>query len=92
MAINADSRYATATITTAVGPDGETRQEMRIASPKARIINYTYYRVVDGERVDVIANDFYGNAQLWWKIADANPDILDWLELDAGTILRVPNA
>lgn len=92
MAIANDSRYVTATITTSIGADEETRQEMRPAFPKARIISYTYYRVVEADRVDTIARDFYGNAQLWWMIADGNPEIIDWFELDPGTIIRVPNA
>jgi phage tail protein X len=92
MPITADSRYVTATVTTAVGPDGETRQEMRPAFPKSRLITYTYYRVIDGERVDTIAHDFYGRGDLWWMIADANPEILDWMALDPGTVIRVPNA
>jgi nucleoid-associated protein YgaU len=92
MSINADSRYTTATITTAVGPDGGTRQEMRVAQPRSRVITYTYHRVVDGERVDTIAKDFYGKAELWWMIADSNPEVLDWLDLEPGTILRVPSA
>lgn len=92
MPIHADSRYTTATITTAVGPDEETRQEMRVASPRARMITYTYYRVLGGDRVDTIAKKFYGKGELWWMIADANPEIIDWLELAPGDILRVPNA
>jgi phage tail protein X len=92
MPITADSRYVTATVTTAVGPDGETRQEMRPAFPRSRLISYTYYRVIDGERVDTIAHDFYGRGDFWWMIADANPEILDWLALDPGTVIRVPNA
>ncbi len=92
MPIAADSRYIDATITTDVGPDGEARQEMRVAFPKSRLITYTYYRVVGGERVDTIARDFYGVAEYWWKIANANPEIMDWIDLEPGTILRVPDA
>lgn len=91
--IFADSRYVTATIVTAVGPDGETRQEMRVAFPRSKMIQFTYYRVLDAERIDTIAKDFYGKAELWWMIADANPEIIDWVTpLEPGTILRVPNA
>lgn len=92
MAITADSRYTTATITTAVGPDDGTRQEMRVAFPRSKVINYTYYRVTDLERVDTIAHDFYGRADFWWMIADANPEIFDWFALAPGTVIRVPNA
>lgn len=90
--ITADSRYVTATVTTGVGPDGETRQEMRPAFPRARTLAYTYYRVVDGDRIDTIADDFFARADLWWMIADANPEILDWLTLRPGEVIRVPNA
>lgn len=90
--IGANSRYTTATITTEVGPDGDTRQEMRPAFPRARQISYTFYRVTSADRIDTIAYDFYGNAQLWWLIADANPEITDWLDLEPGEVLRIPNA
>ena len=89
--IGPNSRYLTATITTAVGPNDDTRQEMRPAFPRSRQITYTYHRVISGERVDTIAYAYYGNAQLWWKIADANPEILDWLELEPGEVIRVPS-
>lgn len=92
MAINADSRYTSAVVTTGIGPDGETRQEMRVAFPVSRLITYTFYRMVDGERIDTIAYDFYGRGDLWWKIADANPEILDWMDVEPGTVIRVPNA
>lgn len=89
--IAADSRYVTATITTGVGPAGDTRQEMRPAFPQDRFIAYTFYRVVEGERVDTIAYDFFGRADLWWRLADANPEIIDWFDLPPGSVLRVPN-
>lgn len=89
--INADSRYATATITTGVGAAGDTRQEMRVAFPRPRVITYTFYRVIDGERIDTIANDFFGRGDLWWMIAEANPEIIDWLDLPPGSVIRVPN-
>lgn len=90
--ISANSRYRTATVTTATGPDGLTRQEMRVAFPRARRITYTYHRVLSGERGDTLAFRYYGNGSLWWMIADANPEILDWLELPPGQVLRIPDA
>lgn len=90
--ISSTSRYTSAIIDTAVGPDGNTRQEMRAAFPKSRRISYTNYRVTDADRIDSIAYEFYGNAQLWWLIAEANPEILDWMDLEPGEVIRVPNA
>jgi phage tail protein X len=89
--IGQDSRYTSAKIVTTNGPDGGPRQEMRPAFPTAKVITYTYYRVVSGDRIDTVAFDFYGRADLWWMIADANPEYLDWFDLYPGDVLRIPN-
>jgi phage tail protein X len=89
--IGQDSRYTTAKIVKANGPAGDARQEMRPAFPTPSVITYTYYRVIAGDRVDTIAYDFYGRADLWWMIADANPEYLDWFDLAPGAVLRIPN-
>lgn len=91
MAISPDSRYNNSIVQTIDAPDGP-RREMRIPFPISRQVSYTFYRVGAGDRVDTIADDFYGDARLWWIIADANPEILDWLDLQVGNIIRVPNA
>lgn len=92
MPISADSRYVTASITTGKGRGGDTRQEMRVAFPRSRVITYTFYRVLDQDRIDTIAHKYYGRGDLWWIIADANPEIMDWMDLEPGMIIRVPNA
>lgn len=89
--IGRDSRYATAKIVKANGPDGEPRQEMRPAFPTPKTITYTFYRVSSGDRIDTLAYGFFGRADLWWMIADANPEIIDWFTLTPGEVLRIPN-
>lgn len=89
--IGQDSRYASARIVVTNGPDGAPRQEMRPAFPVPKLISYTFYRVIHGDRVDTLANDFYGRADLWWLIADANPEIMDWFNVAPGEVLRIPN-
>ena len=89
--IGPNSRYRTATVQAVVGPKTQPRQEMRVAFPTAKRISYTYYRVEFGERIDNIAADFYGDAEQWWLIADANPEILDWFDLTPGDIIRIPS-
>lgn len=39
-----------------------------------------------------LADRVYGDPELWWHIADANPSILYPDRIPPGTILRVPNA
>lgn len=50
-----------------------------------------YFVVTQREenRLDIIANDYYGTARYWWVIALAN-SIIDPFILDIGTKLRIP--
>lgn len=61
-------------------------------TPQPLTISYTFIRLDEGERIDHLAFNMYGDARLWWKIADANPEILDWTNVPTGTVLRVPSA
>lgn len=87
--ITADSRYSVSTIATVQTASGS-RQTVIVPDPIDRIINYTSYLVRDGERIDQLAFRFLGVAKLWWMIADANPEIHDWLALPIGTLIRIP--
>jgi hypothetical protein len=46
--------------------------------------------VTDGDRLDLLAHRYLGEAKLWWIICDYN-DILFPLELTPGTVLRIPS-
>jgi len=45
-----------------------------------------------GDRLDVLANRFYGDTNLYWIIAAANPDLVpaDSVSLKGGIQLRIP--
>jgi phage tail protein X len=88
--ITPESRYSTSaiqTVQTASGP----RQTVIIPDPAERVIAYTNYLVRDGDRIDQLAYRFLGLANLWWMLADANPEIHDWFVLPRGTLLRIPS-
>jgi phage tail protein X len=87
--ITAESRYSTATIQTVQTSSG-VRQTVIVPAPSERVVAYTNYLVRDGERIDQLAFRFLGVVDLWWMIADANPEIQDWLVLPRGTLLRIP--
>jgi hypothetical protein len=55
-------------------------------------IEYTEYEWKDGDRLDLIANKFYGRSNYWWFILENNPEIRDPENINAGTILRIVNA
>jgi nucleoid-associated protein YgaU len=48
------------------------------------------HTVVEGDRIDLLAHRYLGDARLWWIICDYN-DIFFPLELQPGTDLRIPS-
>ena len=50
----------------------------------------TYVITVLGDRMDVMANNFYGDAGYWWVIASANSLPCDSLFPPIGMQLRLP--
>ena len=53
-----------------------------------------------GERLDLLALQYYNDSSLWWRIVDANPDIVfagDLMVVDkgkgrVGTVIVIPRA
>lgn len=50
----------------------------------------TFHTVVDGDRLDLLAHRYFGDARLWWVIAEYN-DLTWMLDLTTGTELRLPS-
>ena len=44
-----------------------------------------------GDRLDLLALDFYGDASLWWVIASANSLPGDSIYLEPGMQIRIPS-
>ena len=90
MTINSDSRYITATVSVVTDRLGREHQDVRVPIPAAREFNFSYYQVLEHDTPDGMAFNFFGDGSMWWELADANPEILDWTDIPVGTVLRVP--
>jgi nucleoid-associated protein YgaU len=90
--INSKSRYVNSLLADATNQDGVAV----IAVTPSRAVTYTFtyvFYVTNGaDRIDTIADAYYGDPTLWWKIGDANPEIMKWDDINPGTVLRIPNA
>lgn len=91
MTIHEGSRYVDATVVRVKDADGETRPTLysQIAERAYR----TYYRLhvlKAGERYDTIAHNLWGDPELWWMIADLNPEHLYPADTAPGTTIRIP--
>ena len=55
-------------------------------------INDIYVTTSDRDRLDLLANQFYKDVDLWWVIANANPNIIrrDSFLLKPGLEIRIP--
>jgi hypothetical protein len=49
-----------------------------------------YVATETGDRLDTLANHFYGNSSLWWIIATANNIHDAKFSFPDGTVLRIP--
>lgn len=49
-----------------------------------------YYTVIEGDTLDLLAYRNYGDERLWWVIADVNPGIKFPTQLEAGSIIVIP--
>lgn len=84
-----ESRYETATVLPIADNNGVYHATI-IPGPVATVQEYTVHVVQDGDRLDNLAGQAYGDAEFWWKIADANPNLAFPDELVPGTLLRIP--
>ncbi len=48
------------------------------------------HTVIAGDRMDSLAFYYYRNAELWWFIAEANPEVFYPDDLVPGSVLRIP--
>ena len=90
MTVQSGSRYAQSTVV--ILDVNDIPRNVIVGSPQEPyVFNYESYQTDASDRPDTLAYDFYGDPSLWWMIADANPEIMDWGSVPAGTIIRVPN-
>lgn len=89
--IDANSRYADSQLIT-IKKDGRNVVVITPSQAQSYTFSYVSYLVNGGDRIDLIANAFYDDPSQWWRISDANPEIMDFTVLKAGTTLRIPNA
>lgn len=89
--ISSNSRYADNPVL-AIPYRDSTRLTIIEGAPAVKTFNFTYHQVSVLDSVDGLAHSYYGDGTQWWRIADANPEILDWFDLPIGAVLRIPSA
>lgn len=51
---------------------------------------FYWYSVTENDRIENIAARTIGNPNMWWKIMDLNPEVLNPFDLTPGLQIRIP--
>jgi hypothetical protein len=87
-----DSRYADGTIFTAYHSTKKAYQLTVFRKFPDTSSEFYYYEWVDGDRIESVANELFGDGEYWHQIMDFNPEIINPFSIAPGTLLRVPYA
>jgi phage tail protein X len=88
--ITNDSRYADSNLTLVASSRG-TNLTVVPGQQREWSFNFTYHQLTSADRIDLLAQQHYGDARMWWHIADANPEVMDWTVITPGLIVRIPS-
>jgi nucleoid-associated protein YgaU len=93
MTISPFSRYADNTVSPVKDRKSVTRSTIIILPPTIpatyAVSTYTWQA---GDQIDYLSYSAYGDETQWWRIANANPEILFWDTVASGAQIRVPSA
>ena len=70
--------------------NGVDRLYLGYQEPTAMTFQYTNYIINASDRIDNIAATFLGDPTQWFHIAQANPEVINFFNLQPGTMLRIP--
>jgi nucleoid-associated protein YgaU len=84
------SRYTNVEVIQPVRADGKSPRVLALR-PNDHVSGVLLHIASEGERLDQLATNFYGEPTKYWLILDANPEVLNPFELlVAGLALKVP--
>jgi hypothetical protein len=87
--ISSTSRYANSKLVTQT-VNGRDVIYITPSPAKAYTFQYNYYVVDGSDRIDNIAAAYISDPTQWYTIGAANPEIMEWFSVPAGTIIRIP--
>jgi nucleoid-associated protein YgaU len=91
MAIYRGSRYEKVIVTNQI-VKGRVRPTFRRRTLKPIVaLNGVVHTWIQGDRLDTLAYKYYGDAQKWWVILDANPRFMTPFDIRPGDTLSIPS-
>jgi nucleoid-associated protein YgaU len=93
MALPFYSRYCECSRIQVLDTQGQIREGLTLRINRFEIPKeFLWHVVIQGETLDYLAWKYFGNEELWWKIAEANEiENLFPFQLEAGKKIRIPS-
>jgi hypothetical protein len=92
MSIHANSRYEKSTVDYfRKKENGKTYPIVFYQLDDLTNISFYIHTYTTGETLEGLATRYLKSPSLWWAIAEYNPEIVDFLHLEDGTEMRIPN-
>lgn len=54
---------------------------------QVKVVTYVWRA---GDRIDRISQTYLGDPSKWWQIMDINPELPNPMDIEPGTVLRIP--
>ena len=90
--IYANSRYQSSQLLFTSDGSGSIRRVVEFPRPRPLAFSAQRHVVREYERLDLLAARYFGDPDLWWVIAEANPEVFYPEDIEPGTSLRIPSA
>jgi len=92
MTIRASSRYETSVVDYfRKVENGQTFPIVFYNFDYLNSISFVPHTFVEGETLTGLSWRYFNRPDLWWAIAEYNPEIKDFINIPGGTVLRIPN-
>lgn len=89
--IFSDSRYVDGVLSKPYRKFSNTYEQTVYRTWPSYNIDFFYHTFTEVDRVEELASTYLGSPDLWWRIMDVNPDILNPFNIVPGTQLRIPS-
>lgn len=90
--IFAQSRYENSRRVFASDSSGNRRRIVEFPAPRAVQFSATRHIAEENDRMDLLAARYFNDPEMWWVIAEANPELFYPEDIRPGTVVRIPSA
>ncbi len=90
--IYTDSRYAIGVFSKTYNATRKTHNLSVMRNFPIDQSSFYYYNWRERDRIEAVAARLLGDSNLWWRIMDYNPELIDPFNIPLGSTVRIPSS